>query len=162
MTQAETGKQGDEEFVRRNRMLAIGLAASPASQALARAGFRDPTLILRWPEIVGSEVARFSQPLKYAEGPSGGILTLKAEPAAATFLQHEQRRICERINAFLGRPIVARLKFVPGTVAGRMSPVRLRRKSGPLAPEDPALAYAGPDRLKAALLALAHARRRRD
>lgn len=161
MTQAETGKQDGEDVARRNRTVTVGLAAS-VSQAFARAGFRDPTLVLRWSEIVGAEVARFSQPLKYAEGPAGGVLTLKAEPAAATFLQHEQRRICERINAFLGRPAVARLKFAQGPVAARISRGQPLRKTRPLSAEDPALVYAGPDKLKTALLALAQARRHRD
>ena len=75
--------------------------------AFVRAGFVDPTLVLRWEEIAGSETAALAQPIKLSEGPSGGVLTLKAEPGAALFLQHESRSLCERINAYLGRPAVA-------------------------------------------------------
>ena len=45
------------------------MPAPAAGAAFARAGFTDPTLVLRWSEIAGPEVARLAQPLKFAEGP---------------------------------------------------------------------------------------------
>ncbi|HWU25401.1 MAG TPA: DciA family protein [Rhizomicrobium sp.] len=162
MTQTETGKQDGDDAARRNRAIAIGGAGGAALQAFARAGFQDPMLVLRWAEIVGAEVARFAQPLRLAGGPSGVVLTLKIEHAASTFLQHEQRRLCERINTFLGRPIVARLKFVHGSVTARPPRLRPALRVVALPSQDPALGYAGPERLKTALLALAQARRRLD
>src|SRR5271165_2711092 len=101
MTQSESGKQ-DDEIKRRNWVEPVGRATSLAATAFARAGFRDPSLVLRWAEVVGPEIAQFTMPIKLSDGPAGGVLTLKAEPAASTFLQHETRRLCERINAFLG------------------------------------------------------------
>ena len=82
----------------------------------SRAGFSDPTLVLRWEEIAGSETARLAQPIKLSESASGGVLTLRAEPGAALFLQHDSRALCERINAYLGRTAVSRLRFVQGRV----------------------------------------------
>ena len=35
--------------------------------AFARAGFSDPTLVLRWAEIAGPEIARIARPLKFSE-----------------------------------------------------------------------------------------------
>lgn len=132
-------------------------ARANAQTAFARAGFADPTLVLRWEEIAGPETARLAQPIKISEGPSGGVLTLRAEPGAALFLQHETRALTERINAFLGRPAVARLRFVQGPLAARPV-VKKRPVPPPPPPSDPAFRFTGPDRVKDALLALARAR----
>ena len=81
-------------------------------------------------------------------------MTLKALPGAALFLGHETRPLTARINQYLGRPAVARLKFVQGAfIAPRSAPL-LRRPAAPAA-GDPAIAYHGPGGLKEALLALA-------
>ncbi len=87
------------------------------------------------------------------------MLTLRAEPGAAIFLQHESRTLCERINTFLGRPAVARLKFVPGPVAVRPRPqIRALPKTA-VPPADPAQKYVGPEGLRDALMKLAQIRR---
>ena len=71
----------DDPAPRHNRTIAVGAdAKAAAAAAFARAGFSDPTLVLRWNEIAGPEVARLAQPLKFSDGPSGGILTLRAVP----------------------------------------------------------------------------------
>ncbi|HVZ90431.1 MAG TPA: DciA family protein [Rhizomicrobium sp.] len=133
-----------------------GLAARAA---FVRAGFVDPTLVLQWEHIAGPETARLARPLKLRPGPQGGVLTLRAEPGAALFLQHESRALCERINAYLGRPAVARLRFVQGPLSIRPAPPL--RKTGPAAipAEDPVRKYQGPERLRDAILKLALRRR---
>jgi hypothetical protein len=133
-----------------------------AMSAFARAGFTDPTLVLRWDEIAGPEVARLARPLRFSERPSGGVLTLKAEPGTALFLGHETRALCERINAYLGRPAVAKLKFSQGPLAARPASAPVRPKPRAVAPGDPATRYAGPDGLARALLSLARMRARAD
>ena len=160
MARSETRKQEFAEQ-RRNRSEAIGRSGALGSAAFARAGFSDPTLVLRWVEIVGPDIARFAEPIKLSEGPSGGTLTLRAEPAAAVFMQHQTRALCDRINGFLGRPAIAKLRFVNGAVAARPDPVR--RPEPPAQPPegDPATDFAGADALKAALLNLARARQAR-
>lgn len=143
---------------RRNWAGAIATdARANAQTAFVRAGFSDPTLILRWEEIAGRETARLARPVKLSEGPSGGVLTLRAEPGAALFLQHETRALTERINAFLGRPAVARLRFVQGPLTVRPA-VKKPPTPPPPAPNDPAFRFSGPERVKEALLALARAR----
>jgi len=127
--------------------------------AFARAGFTDPTLVLRWEEIAGAETAALAQPIRLSEGPAGGVLTLKAEPGAALFLQHESRALCERINAYLGRSAVARLRFVQGAVLQRAKPASKRPATHPVPPADPAQKYQGPENLREALLKLARSRR---
>jgi hypothetical protein len=157
MTQSGSGKQDE---ARRNRPEAVGRSANLAAEAFARAGFRDPSLVLRWREIVGGDVARFAQPLKLSESPAGGVLTVRAEPAAAVFLQHQSRSLCDRINAYLGRPAVARLRFVNGTILHREEPTHRPGVAAEPPGHDPARGFSGPDRLKAALVNLARARRR--
>jgi len=149
----------EEQPARRNWVSALAPDAEAAARsAFARAGFNDPTLVLRWEEIAGAETARLAVPVRLSEGPHGGVLTLKAEPGAAVFLQHETRPLCERINAYLGRPAVARLKFVQGSLQPRSGPAAKRPMPGPLPAADPARKYQGPQGLRDALLALARAR----
>jgi hypothetical protein len=128
--------------------------------AFLRAGFGDPTLVLRWDEIAGPETAALAQPVRLSEGPSGGVLTLRAEPGAAVFLQHESPALCERINAYLGRPAVARLRFVQGGVQRRADPSPKRPPASPVPETDPASKYQGPQALREALLKLARKRNR--
>jgi hypothetical protein len=155
-----TAKETQEAApVRRNRALAVGGdAGSVAGAAFLRAGFNDPTLILRWQEIAGPEVARLARPLKFSEGPSGGTLTLRAAPGAALFLAHEKRALCERINAYLGRPAVAQLKFSQGAFLPPPPAPPRQKPAGPLPPADPSRRYQGPDGLAKALQALARRR----
>jgi hypothetical protein len=126
--------------------------------AFLRAGFTDPTLILRWEEIAGPEVARLARPLKFSDGPSGGTLTLRAMPGAALFLAHEKRPLCDRINAYLGRAAVAQLKFSQGAFLPRPPKPPRPKPPGALPPDDPSRRYQGPEGLTKALQALARRR----
>lgn len=141
-----------------------GRAASAAADldtvtgaVFAGRGFTNPRLALDWDAIVGLDVSRLTLPLKL----SGGVLTLKTEPAAAAFLALETRAICDRINAYLGRPAVVRLKFVQGPLAIRpVTPTRRQPPATALAPDDPAQGFRGPENLRQAIVKLARARRR--
>jgi hypothetical protein len=161
MAQGQTDKPPLPDAPRRNRTEAVerGLSAIAAT-AFERAGFRDPTLVVRWAEIVGPEVARYTRPVKLSEGPSGGVLTLKSEPGASVFLQHESRTLCERINTYLGRAAVVRLRFVQREIAARPAPAPLPRAAAEAPATDPARGFQGPERLKEALINLARTRRR--
>ena len=101
-----------------------------------------------------------ARPIKLSEGPTGGTLTLKAEPGASLFLQHETRALCERINAYLGRAAISRLRFVQGPLATRPVQRPLPKRSTILPQGDPALAFKGLESLQNALIALARARAR--
>ena len=134
-------------------------AKAAAATAFVRAGFSDPTLVLRWNEIAGPEVARLAQPLKFSEGPSGGTLTLRAVPGAALFLAHEKRSLCARINLYLGREAVVQVKFSQGAPLRAPAPTPKAQKAlGPLPPDDPSRRYQGPEGLGKALQALARRR----
>ena len=154
------GNQDDLPPKRRNWVSALAPDAIAAGQAaFVRAGFADPTLVVHWAEIAGPETARLARPLRYSEGVHGGILTLLAEPGAAVFLQHDSRALCGRINTYLGRNAVARLKFVQGPLTHR--PVTPPPPSAPatVPNTDPVQRYSGPQDVREALWRLARARR---
>ena len=70
--------------------------------------------MLRWREIAGEDVARIAEPLRLTEGPEGGVLTLKCEPGAAVFLQHQTRELQERLRTYLGPGRIVRIRLIPG------------------------------------------------
>ena len=151
------------EMPRRNWAEAVGRdATANAHLAFARAGFRDPTLLLRWEEIAGADVAKLARPVKLNESASGGVLTLKAEPGAALFLQHETRALCGRINDYLGRNAVARLRFVQAPLLPVPSKPARRKVAAAVRPDDPAAGFKGPEKVRESLLRLARARRHAD
>lgn len=154
--ESKSRQQSADPPPRRNRTEAIGRGAERlGAPVFARVGFLDATLVLRWPEIAGAEVARLCQPIKLSESASGGVLTLKAEPGASLFLQYETRALCERINAWFGRQAVARLRFVQGPLAARDHQAQPSRKPGKLEENEPALDFNGPDTVREALIKLA-------
>jgi hypothetical protein len=157
----EMSKSGSDEQPKRHNW-ASGVAqeaAAVAQSAFLRAGFTDPGLVTNWDAIAGPETARLARPLRLSQGPHGGVLTLMSEPGASIFLQHETRALCDRINTYLGRTAVTRLKFVQGALTQKTSPQSRRPAPGPMPPTDPAARYVGPDGLREALLRLARARR---
>jgi hypothetical protein len=135
-----------------------GDAAVLGAAAFARAGFSDPTLVLHWEKIAGPEVARLARPLRLSQGAHGGVLTLMAEPAAAVFLSHETRMLAERINAYLGRTAVARLKFVQTALTQPERPLPQAKPAPDVGADDPVRGYCGPEGLREALWRLARAR----
>ncbi|MDE3115366.1 MAG: DUF721 domain-containing protein [Pseudomonadota bacterium] len=160
MTQTGDDQQSGEP-PRRGRVATVARdAPALAAAAFARKGFPDPSLVLRWEEIVGAEVARLARPLKLNEGPNGGILTLKAEPGASLFLSHETRALCARINAYLGREAVTKLRFVQGPLVLRPLRRAPPRPAAAVPKKDPSLAFRGAQGLRDALASLARWRGR--
>lgn len=88
-----------------------------AETAMRRAGFDDPALVVRWREIAGAEVAELAEPVRCQRGAEGAILTLRCEPGAAVFLQHQTRELIGRLNAFLGPGAIARIRLIAGVPA---------------------------------------------
>jgi hypothetical protein len=159
MARSSGDRQPLSDIPRRKRAAPLSADAGTAgAAAFARAGFSDPRLVLHWVEIAGPAVARIARPLKFREGPSGGVLTLRALPGTALFLGHETRALCRRINAFLGRSAVTQLRFVQGPLAAAPAPPPPQKAPGSLAPADPARRYIGPATLARALEALARRR----
>jgi hypothetical protein len=112
-------------------------ALNHATAALQRAGFPDATLVLRWREIVGEDIARIAEPLKLSEGPEGAVLSLKCDPGAAVFLQHQTRDLLERLAAYLGPSRIARVRLVPGELGRHGGPPDHPAAGTPNAAEPP-------------------------
>lgn len=157
MAQTRKDQQPEAPPARRGRPASLGDDTGALGRAaLAKAGFSDPALVLRWTEIAGAETARLARPLRL----SGKALTLLAEPGAAVFLQHESRELLGRVNAFLGGPAIDRLRFVQAPLTRRPGPpARPGGGKAAVPVTDPARKYQGPEGLRDALLKLAKARR---
>ena len=88
--------------------------------AFARYGFAHGELTARWGEIVGEELARFSEPrqIKWPRGAgeraghASGTLVIRVCPGRGLELQHEAPIIMERINRFLGHAAIGSIKIV--------------------------------------------------
>ncbi|HXR95881.1 MAG TPA: DciA family protein [Rhizomicrobium sp.] len=155
MARTQPPKQPEPaEIPRRGRASSVGGGASQtAHAAFARAGFSDPSLVTRWSEIAGPEISRIARPLRFQE--KTGILTLLAEPGAALFLGHDSRHLAERINAYLGRPAVTKVKFVQGALSQPPPRSKPAKPGTEAKDDDPVHKYRGPDALKTALESLA-------
>lgn len=93
-------------------------------------GFAAASLIMDWAQIVGSERARDTRPLKLkwprpvekfgetaesCEGRPGATLVLQVDPAVALDIQYQSAQLIERINAYFGYRAVASLRLVQET-----------------------------------------------
>ena len=155
-SEKQSAKKEDEPAPRRGRAAAVARDAGlVGGAAFTRAGFNDPSLVLHWVEIAGPEIARIARPLKFSESASGGVLTLLAEPGAALFLGHDSRALTERINTYLGRTAVTRVKFVQGALTPFSAPSRPPKPAPAAKTDDPVHKYQGPEGLKNALQSLA-------
>ena len=83
---------------------------------LGRQGFAHGAIVSQWPDIVGADMARHTQPEKIVfsrDGVSGGTVHLRCDSGAlATELQHLEPQILERINMFFGYQAVVRIKLI--------------------------------------------------
>ena len=79
-------------------------------------------LQLRWPEIVGDALAKLCQPVKLIKAqvkPTAksskkpdGVLELRCESVYAALLSHQSPQIIDRVNLFLGKGTIAKVRFV--------------------------------------------------
>ena len=77
-----------------------------------------------WADIVGPEFADVVWPerLETPHGKRPAALVVKVVSGAALLLQHEEPRLVERINSFLGDAAVGRLRIAPGAPPPRRKP----------------------------------------
>jgi hypothetical protein len=108
---------------------------------VARQGFGETALILRWPEIVGERIAALCaperlqwppRPRRKTDGPSTGdgkktrvnhardrepaTLILRVEPGFGLDIQHMAQTIIDRVNAHLGWRCVGRIVQRQGAI----------------------------------------------
>ena len=101
---------------------------------LGRKGFTHATIVTKWPEIVGENVARYTAPEKIVfsrAGVSGGTLHLRCETSAyAAELMHQEPMILDRINTFFGYQAVVRIQLVQGPLPRKIG----RKQTSPPRP----------------------------
>ncbi|MFH8732494.1 DUF721 domain-containing protein [Streptomyces sp. NPDC017964] len=85
----------------------------------------------RWPEIVGEDLAKHSEPLKYDEDER--VLTVQCDSTAwAMQLRYLAPTLVARLNEDLGRGTVRLLKILgPNAPARRFGPLRAPGSKGP-------------------------------
>jgi len=125
--------------------------------ALRRRGARTAALMAYWPSIVGLEMAADTEPTRLT---GDRVLYLKVNGGFAAQLQHDQRKVVERINTYFGSQIVVRLAFIQTPVGRRRPP-----PTPPLEPSDEravadAVAQVTDDDLRKSLTGLGRAIRR--
>lgn len=103
---------------------AVGVFSDRVSRPiLGRHGLAEGDLLRNWETIVGTALARLSQPegVRFRKGRrDGGELTIRAgNGAAATMLQHEAGLVLERINRFYGYAALDRMKIVQAPLPDR-------------------------------------------
>ncbi|HEV2364297.1 MAG TPA: DciA family protein [Caulobacteraceae bacterium] len=141
-----------------------GRALTPLVRAFdQRFGRGADGLAARWREVVGDAVAARSEPVRIVKGRAGApaFLELRVDGPSATLIAHEASAILARVNLFLGKGSVERLRVVQAPLRGR--PVRSHRpkqaRRAPAPPLDAAreaeltamLSDIGPARLRQAL-----------
>lgn len=78
-------------------------------------GFTQQTLITRWREIVGAEIADCALPtkLRWSRGRgAGATLEIAAEGGYATQIKHIEPVLIDRINTYFGKLTVGRISIV--------------------------------------------------
>lgn len=147
-----------EPGLRAPGLRAIGPAVSRlAAPIVAKSGGGVAARIkAAWPQIAGAELAALTWPESLS---SGGVLRLRVVPAEALALQHRAPLVVERINAYFGRAVVARLGLVQGPLPLRAAPPR-RARAIPKAEDDAIeqqVAGVGDSELRSALARLGRA-----
>lgn len=114
----QASRKGRDKTARRGHALALSrLVPEIARRAFRERGFAHITMIARWPEIVGDDLAGLVLPqrLRFRRGARHeGTLELRVAPARATEVQHRAPQIIERVNAYFGYRAVAGLQLVQG------------------------------------------------
>lgn len=99
------------------------IAQAINNRAFRRYGFARSDILLHWPEIVGSVLARASLPErlvmpKLGEQDNGraGVLHIRVEGSFAPEMQHLEPLVIDRINSYYGFKAVERLSCHHGIV----------------------------------------------
>jgi hypothetical protein len=97
----------------RGGVRAVGVAVSKLAAPIVakRGGGVLGRLKAEWAAIVGPDWAEAAWPIALGRD---GVLKLRAASNAALELQHRAPLMIERVNLFLGRPVVTRLTLVQG------------------------------------------------
>jgi hypothetical protein len=98
------------------------LVPSVARYAFKRSAPSIVQLLEAWPSVVGPSLADVTTPVRLTQG----TLTINCSGPMAMELQHLSGEVMERINRYLGRCIVKRLRFLQTTAIAPSPPTRQR------------------------------------
>jgi protein-disulfide isomerase len=91
-------------------------------------GISIARLRVDWTTIVGSDLARVTQPEGMLAGRGAArVLRLKVESAMALEIQHRAQQIVERVNAYFGHRLIDDIRLMQGTLAHKPPPPALPR-----------------------------------
>jgi len=143
-------------------MKAIAVSADRVSRK-SGTGKLPPLKLLqiRWRQIAGDQIYRYSHPEKITASRDGRILTLRVIPQAAPIIQHQSETIRQRVSVAAGGDITA-IRIVQGPIQRGAETVAWRPKSRPLTPAEAESLESGArrienPRLRAAIVALGKA-----
>jgi len=137
------------EILARRRTRPARRPAPPAGRSLTpllkaldeRFGQGPGALQARWPDIVGADLARRTEPVKLSSprGGAPGVLEIRVAGPSATLIQHRSAEILERVNLFLGAGSAGRLRVVQGPLRLRpvQAPAQLAGRRRPPPPGSP-------------------------
>lgn len=87
-----------------------------AKNLLGKNGFTEVDLLTNWQEIAGEEMASYTLPrqIKHKSGEkTGGVLVLEVPSGAfALELQHREKFLLAKINAYFGYQAVAQIRII--------------------------------------------------
>jgi hypothetical protein len=99
-------------------------------EALQEKGFSQSGIVLYWPDIVGSRLAEFCEPMTVQwpvrrqgeSAPASATLVVRVEGGFALELQHLAPLLVERVNSHLGWRCIGRLVLKQGPLLRRTQP----------------------------------------
>ncbi len=133
--------------------------------AFRKFGFVQSSIVTRWPEIVGTKLARVTAPesLRFPQGKKAdGMLSITVASAHAPVVQHVIPDIVARVNRFFGYAAVARVKLNQGTVKRREAVVAAVPPPVSTVPLSPTLKAIADPELRSVLEGLASSLANRD
>ncbi len=110
-------KPRNPNYIARGRPMAVARAlVGAAGPAFSKFGFKRHEILTQWPAIVGEPLASFTLPERITPAQGGGTLVVRVDGGAALEVQHMAPQILERINTYLGGPVVTKLRLVQGPI----------------------------------------------
>lgn len=95
------------------------LVAKPVRRVSESRGFAVARLLTHWAEVVGSDLAGRSRPVRISHGRGfGATLTLLVEGAHAPLIEMELPRIREKVNACYGFNAISRITLTQTAPTG--------------------------------------------
>ncbi len=109
-------KQPYEKKKRFGLLRPVGqLVPQLTKKIFAKRGLTNAAIITDWPNIIGADLARYSQPdrLIFPKNKrNDAILHIRVEGALATQMQHMEGMVIERINSYFGYKAVAEIRLM--------------------------------------------------